>query len=49
MMKVKVCMINDQDTRFEETIIANNAIYGKWNVQPLNPDSTVLEAEWFYK
>ena len=48
-MRFKVSMINDQGNRYEETIIANNQMEAKRNVQSLNPDSTVLEAEWVYK
>ena len=48
-MRFKVSMINDQGTRHEETVIANNEEEAKSNVLCFNPHSTVLGAKWVYK
>ena len=48
-MRFKVSMINALGNCHDETIIANNKTEAKRNVQRLNPNSKILEAEWVYK
>ena len=48
-MRFKVFMINELRNFHEETVIANNEIEAKRNVQTSNPKSKVLEAKWVYK
>ena len=48
-MRSKVSMINDNDARFEETIIPNNEIEAQKCFQSFNPDSSVIETKWVYK
>ena len=48
-MRFKVSMINDIGNCHEETVIANNEMEAKRNVQTFNPKSKVLEAKWVYK
>ena len=48
-MRFKVSMINNLGNYHEETVIANNKIEAKRNVQSINPKSMVLEAKWVYK
>ena len=48
-MRFKVFMINDIGNCHEETVIANNEMEAKRNVQTFNPKSKVLEAKWVYK
>ena len=48
-MRFKVSMMNDHGNCHEETIIANNDMEAKKNVQKSNPNSKILEAKWVYK
>ena len=43
-MRFKVSMINDLGYSHEETVIANNEVEAKINVQTFNPKSKIIKA-----